>query len=455
MITTSAPAKLFPLPLTPFEYYYWCDNRPDYPTTFPIELRFTGRLRDEPFSRALAGAVDRHPLLGSLIASGPDGQPVWVGGDGRPPCLDWAPEGVPISHPDGLRIDLQTVPGLRVWVRDGEVSTRVLLQFHHCCCDGLGALRFLEDLLVLYHREASGDPSVVPRPVDVEQLRARGDFPATEGGLRVLLRDWYVGARIWGAIGLRSPAPLSVPGGAAGDATSIPFLGFETHVLEPAQARRLRAAAGSRGVTLNDLLLGSLFQTIVAWNREHGARGNPWLRINMPATVRDKDDQAMPAANLLSFTFLARRANQCRDEAGLLAGIQQETEAIKRWRLGWYFLGGLAMFRGVPGMIPWFLNRNRSFATAVLSNLGRMFARVPLPRQGRQYVCGEAVLTRITGVPPIRPLTRAAIAVGTYADETTINLHCDPRLFTVESSRQFLSQYVERLLECGDLSPLS
>ena len=32
--------SLFPLSLTPFEYYYWCDDQPDYPTTFPVELTF-------------------------------------------------------------------------------------------------------------------------------------------------------------------------------------------------------------------------------------------------------------------------------------------------------------------------------------------------------------------------------------------------------------------------------
>jgi hypothetical protein len=42
---------LFPLPLTPFEYYYWCDDRPDYPTTFPIELTFSGLLEPDPLRR--------------------------------------------------------------------------------------------------------------------------------------------------------------------------------------------------------------------------------------------------------------------------------------------------------------------------------------------------------------------------------------------------------------------
>ncbi|MCH7752913.1 MAG: chromosome condensation protein, partial [Planctomycetes bacterium] len=54
---------LLPLPLSPFEFYYWCDDRPDYPTTFPVELMFRGPLRRKAFAEALQVCLDRHPLL--------------------------------------------------------------------------------------------------------------------------------------------------------------------------------------------------------------------------------------------------------------------------------------------------------------------------------------------------------------------------------------------------------
>jgi hypothetical protein len=443
-MATSMTDKLFPLPLTPFEFYYFCDNQPEYPTMYPVEMKFSGVLQRGAFSRALAAALERHPLLGSLVGEGPEGQPAWIGNGPNPVTIDWESEKTPLSHAQGEYIDLCRWPGLRVWVRCSEKTSRAVFQMHHACCDGLGALRFAEDLLVLYSREvAGGDPAIAPRPIDVTQLRTRGEFPPTEGGLKILARDAYVTARVWGPILLRTPAPLRVPSsGQNSPATPMPFLGFQTHVLDPGLTRRLRALAGTQNVTLNDLMLCDLFQTVGDWNRQFGQRGNPWLRINVPVTVRDRDDDTMPAANLLSFMFLARKVRQCRDRAGLLAGIHWETEAIKRWRLGWYFLGGLALGRR---WVPWFLRRNRSFATVVLSNLGRIFSRAPLPRQGRQLVCGDVILKRITGVPPVRPLTRAAIAVVSYAEETTINLRSDPRLFTVEQSQQFLADYVARL----------
>lgn len=446
-LSDTSATNLFPLPLTPFEYYYWCDDRPEYPTMYPVVLDFAGVLQQEPLQRAVRAALVRNPMLNALVEDRPDGRPVWIANPEPAPPIDWAPEGTPVSHPAGERIDLRTSPGLRLWVRYTDETSRLIFEIHHACCDGLGVFRFLEDLLMIYSQEVTGaDPPVVLRPIEVERLRQRGDFPPVEGGWRDVIRDWYVGARVWARILLRKPAPLSVPKTLPGEkAAPIPFLGFETQILDPALVRRLRALAGSLGATINDLVIRDMFQTLGAWNRRHGQRGNPWIRINMPSSLRERDDQFMPAANLLSFTFLTRRVRQGTDDARLLATIQEETEAIKNWRLGWYFLGGLAMACGVRGMVSWFLGRNRSFATVVVSNVGRVLTRTPLPRKGRQLICGNVLLTRVTGVPPIRPLTRASLVIVTYAEETALCLRCDPRLFTVEQSRALLAEYVARL----------
>src|SRR3972149_1832516 len=135
-------ADLFPLPLSPFEYYYLCDDRPEYPTTFPVELVFSPPLSSAQFQRALEVVILRHPLLGSLVAE--DGRlgPCWIGG-AQLTRVDWAGQEIPISHADGERIGRGRAPGLRVWARDGPDSTRLLFQIHHACCDGIGAIRFV------------------------------------------------------------------------------------------------------------------------------------------------------------------------------------------------------------------------------------------------------------------------------------------------------------------------
>ncbi len=445
--------SLFPLPLTPFEYYYWCDDRPEYPTTFPFELTFSGALEAEALHRALAMVVARHPLLAARVRREGRAAPLWVEGDGQPPAIDWARGDVPISHPQGEYIDLGRGPGLRVWVRETEPTTRLLLQFHHVCCDGLAAIRVIEELLSAYHEHVSGrDPAAVLKPLDPQRLRARGDF--SEGGSgRPALGDLWIGARGWAKILARSPAPLAAPAtdGAAA-AAGQPMFGFVTAAWDAAAMRRLRVVASSLGGTLNDLLLRDMFQVLEQWNARHDGPGNPWLRINMPVTLRAREDASAPAANALAFTFLTRRAGDCRRGDELFASIRRETETIRQSRAGLYFLGGLAMAMRVPGAIPWVLRRNRSFATIVLSNLGRALRHSALPRRDGRIVCGQAVLQRITAVPPIRPLTRAAVAVTNYGDETAVSLRCDPRLFSQAQSGQFLAEYmaqVERTARSG------
>ncbi len=179
--------------------------------------------------------------------------------------------------------------------------------------------------------------------------------------------------------------------------------------------------------TLNDLLLRDLFLTMRTWNQQHnGSQGI--FRVNVPVNLRDRTDRCMPAANRLSFAFVTKDLRNFDDRRKLLTSICDDTVRIKQWKLGLYYYGGLAVACHVPNAVPWALNRRYSFATVVLSNLGRVYARSALSGRGRRLACGNLVLERVTGAPPLRPLTRAAIAVVEYGDEANINLRCDPHL---------------------------
>ena len=179
-VTTVTTTKLFPLPLTPFEYYYWCDDRPEYPTMYPVVLDFAGVLQREPLERALGGPAC-HPMLNTLarivLTGGPSD---WQ--RGATPTIDWAPDDVP-SHI--RRRTHRSAAFLRAAALGAvfPIPKRLAADppSHHACCDGLGIFRFLEDLLVFYHREIAGADQA-RRPVDVGWLRARR-FPAGRGRL--------------------------------------------------------------------------------------------------------------------------------------------------------------------------------------------------------------------------------------------------------------------------------
>jgi hypothetical protein len=197
-------------------------------------------------------------------------------------------------------------------------------------------------------------------------------------------------------------------------------------------------------VTLNDLLLRDLFVTLAEWNRSTPEAGRP-IRILVPTNLRAEEDCRMPAANVLSFAFLVRRATEIADQHRLLTGIRDETKLIKRWRLGLYFVGGLAIASRWPSLLRWFLNRRWPFATAVFSNLGNIFSQTPLPRDQGKLVSGGLMMDQVGGVPPLRRDTRLGIVVATYAGQLCVFLRCDPRWFSGDMQRQLLAAYARRI----------
>ena len=446
----------FPLPLTPFERYYLSDDTPEYPTTFPVELRFSGPLLREPFLRAIDQAVERHPLLGARIADARWG-PQWVDGPREPAWVDWGELSAPITSPRGEFIDLRSERGMRVWVRAGDESARALFQFHHSCCDGLASTQFLDDVLVIY-ASAVSDPALVPAlaPVRVERLRDRAavDLSGAQPGFRAFVRDLLITLYVWSRILFRGSAVVAAPHrtsevqvtAAPAEIVAAPqILAFEQHQLTSAEAEGYRQAALTRSIAANDLFIRDLVLAIDDWNRRQNSRSRASYRVNVPVNVRGRDGADIPASNRLGFAFVTASPRELSDGKKLLEIIHAQTEQIKQWKLALYFLGGLGLATIFPGVVPASLRWKKSYATAVLSNIGRLLAHSRLPRSGDRLVCGNVILEHITGAPPIRRNTRAALIVGEYGGETTISLRCEARLFHPAETRALLDLYVARL----------
>jgi hypothetical protein len=439
--------QLFPLPMAPFEFYYWCDDRPEYPTTFPMELVFRGPLRREPFEAALRACLARHPLLAANVDVAGGKLPRWAPTQDQGLPLDWAESATPLDHAAGRSIDLTKETGLRLWVRTSAERSRLVLQFHHACCDALGALQFVADLLVAYDSAVAGQaPDARLPPLEPERLAMRGDFGFTEAGYRPTLRDAWLTARFWLRRLLSRPAVVAAPGDAGSQSPTVcADLGYVTQTLSKQDHDRLQARATRAEASVNDLLLSDLLVTLRDWNRKH--RGDKRrLVVNVPVNLRLRGDQRLPAANVLGFWFLDRKTRACDDTGRLLAGVRDELEAVKKWRLPLYFIGGLGFACRFPGLMRRLLQSNRSFATVVLSNAGRVLARLPLEREGRKWISGGMLLEKITGVPPVRPGTRVSIIVAQYGNDTDVNLRWDPHELTEPAARLLLRAYVERLL---------
>jgi hypothetical protein len=275
----------------------------------------------------------------------------------------------------------------------------------------------------------------------------RDSFGVVDPNWRPSWRDVVRTIRHWAGLMRRSPQVLAAPRADEVGACESGFLGFVDFTLGVEESRGLRTAAAAEGVTLNDLLLRDLFLVLTQWNAEHGRRGN--MRINLPTSLRGRQDIELPAANVISYAFIDRKLGRRADPVRLLDSLAQETSQIKSQRPGLLFLGGLGFACGIRGLVPWMLRRRRSFATATLSNLGKLWTRSPLRRGGKLDV-GGAVLERMSGAPPIRPLTRAGFAVLDYARQITLTLRCDRACFSREQSQALLDRFIARLKQSVD-----
>ena len=450
------PHDLFPLPLTPFEFYYWCDDRPEYPTTYPVELVFRGVLQRESLQKALQLAVERHPLLCAHVDPTAGKLPAWVSAKGQLPLLDWADLSKPIDYQPHRFIDLAQSVGLRIWVRASNQQSRLVLQFHHACCDAIGAFQFIEDLLVIYDAVvSSSDSESRLRPLDPQRLCVRGDYGLKESGYQPTLGDAWRTARFWARRLLFRPAQLAAPPHVDAEPVSPEAeLGYLTVTFSKEELHQIRAAAALCDASINDLLLRDLLLTLQTWNTAQSASAKRWV-VNVPVNLRSHGDQQMPVTNLLGYWFLERKPGDLVAHEELLCGIRDEMKVVRKYRLPLFFIGGLGYASRFPGIMRRLLRSRHTFATVVLSNVGRMLPRTPLPRQNRKLICGGAVLERITGIPPIRPGTRVAVAFGYYAGETYVVLQWDPHTFDYAGAEQLLEAYVERLRKSAAMSAVN
>ncbi len=355
----------------------------------------------------------------------------------------------------GFRIDLRRENGLRVWVRQGDGRGVVRFQFHHACCDGVAASQFIEDILCEYDRQQCANPGIpsVPRPLDTQSLHRRSRF-----GTGWRSRLWHRLILPWGvSVGtlrffLRRPAPLrcsEFAGGPAGEYDESAMPELLTQRFTEAQLRRLLFAAGQNRVTLNTLVLRDLFLAIEAWNTLGGQQHRPLLRVMVPFNLRGPEHSQMSAANVVGMANVDRRLGAA-DPRLLLDSLGREMKFLRRFRLVATFSAALALIECLPGLKGVF-QADRCLATAVLSNLGRIYDGTPLRRCHGKLVCGDLTVDAIDIAAPIRAGSRIACVLYTYAGELSLAMNCDARTFHPTTAKLFFDQLVEQIEQtaCG------
>jgi hypothetical protein len=428
------------LPLSAMEEFFFWDDRPAYPCDCFVRLRFSGRLDRPAFERATLVALARHPLLRAKVEI--VGRRLqWSVVEGPAPVVTWemAPVGGPL--PPARHIDLEREMGVRFHLRSDArtAASELTIQFHHACCDASGFASFLCDLLLSYAGEA------LP-PLDSGLLAGRGRFGLGAGKLLRMLPRQLVGLLGARQFLMRRPVPI-VPHQACADDSPLPadYPATLGHTFDREATAALRQTAKRREVTTNDLLACDFFLALAEWRARQNAADDGWLRMMVPVSLRRESDAPMPAANVVSTVFLDRRGSDFADAGDLLRGIHAEMDLIKRNQLGYTFVFSLAVCRRLFGGLRKQVRADKCTVSCVLTNVGGLYAQLPLPRRDGQIAVGNLTVTNIESAAPIHPYSCATVVAGLYADRLGITLHYDPRPLVPSQAADLLATFVQQI----------
>ena len=430
--------------LTPFEEYMFWDETPAFPMTSWQRFRFSGRLDPGLLLDALRAAAARHPLMNARIELR-CGRPYWRFDSAEPDILFYKSE----DEEKGLiPPDIRKSHGLgvfyRAWEEDGRPMTDLGFSVHHSVSDGMGNMSFFEDLFLNYAAKkgtpVSPDAYQVLSPESMSIRQAPGQtwkryFRLLSHGIKstrdMLLHD----AKPFLPIKkIDYTTPVVNPNRT------------ELFYLTPEETLAYRTRAKAEGLSLNDRLMCDFFRACGDFERKFVPEKNRWIRVAMPVNMRPADMPNIFAANVVSMVFLDRRPSQITDDEAFAQEIHRETDWIKKTDQGYALLVNLRSKRNTFGGIRIVLHGRRCWSTTVLSNLGILFSKTPLPHTGDgRLIVGDTVLESFCGMPPFRAKTFTGCGVWTYAGRLGFGMRYDERYLTDEQSMYAFNAFKERV----------
>lgn len=422
------------------------DDRADYPMTFVIEMDFQGELKRQPFEDAVIQVLARHPLLTSRIEIGRRDLPVWILQPDLKPVISFGSDEDPIECPEGEQFDNSREAGVRIYVRQGSEHVKVTFYFDHKCTDGVGAHVICGEILAFYANAVEGKE--VAQVIDLKPvlLKTRQQRQLFYGGISLTSRPhWLAWKYAFKVAGVSCQKMASRHRNT--EKQLRPRFGVLTDSLDVDEHKSLRDAAIQHGVTVNDIVITELFLTMCEWNRSLGQLKRRKFKILMPSNLRQRGDDEMPAANMTTYNFISRRPGDCKDRFELVKSVRDDTNEIKNKNTGADFLEAIAKGFKYSWLIPFIVSKRTTLSSAVMSNVGDPTRRYTcrLPRKKGDVTCGNLLLERVGGSPPLRPNTRAAWAITTYRRKFSVSVRLDPYLYDQEDAEQMMGMYINGL----------
>ena len=438
-------SQLFPLRFSPFEAYLLADDRPDYPMQFFFRLVFHGRLDRAALLESLNWSVARHPLLRSTVRQRFGQSPVWHEGF----CVDLrdCQQGFEqlAEVYEAPNIDLSSEPGLRTWLFQETGKAEVLFQFHHSCCDGIGARQLIEELFLRYHSITNGHKNDEPVALHAG-LNSRAKLRIT---VWEALRKIPIDIKDLFRISFRRPATIST---SSNDEITIDAnesrSGFFYHEFSADELDGLLCVSREQGTTLTNVVMRDLYCSIDHLLSRHVDERRRWIRIAVPTDLRVKDETARPCCNQVSIMFIDQNSRHIRDAPQrLLERIARQTAFRRRFGQKYSMLQTLRFLAVMPPLLRFFIRTKRHMCTSILSNLGRVFESCSLPRVDGKLRTGDLVLESIDFLVPLRRDTEVTFGMLTYAGKLKLCMHYQPQRVCRTHAKELFERLVESVRE--------
>jgi hypothetical protein len=244
---------------------------------------------------------------------------------------------------------------------------------------------------------------------------------------------------------LTSDSRSNLPAEPPAPTTSSPQL-LSTEITSN-ELRAVRASCQKVGVSLNDWLVGCLFEAVWTWKSgQSNPDDRPWLRMIIPISIRRKEDATMPAANRSTLVQLDRRKEDFSPRVRLMQGVRFELGLIRSWQLDRILL---IVIRGIAishRLLKRCTRWNHHRATTMLTNLGKPLLKTGLPRDAENHIqFGDLTLSNIDLVAPIKNGMPASFAAHQYCHGLRITMQYDSEVMTREQAGGLLQGLAERV----------
>lgn len=423
-------------------------DQPPCPAWMFMAGQFRGTFEHAALQEAVRIMVDRHPMMRSVVRRR-RGRWVWERMLDWYPVIEWETGPCTGKWPQPYTLDLQREPALRIIAMehlggDGKPeATSLFWQLHHALCDSVGMTMIFEDLLIAYAQMKGA--AVTFTKLDAGLLPQRNDFGLTWRDKVKLIPSQMIGLLACWRLHQQKAVPLT-PNAMRYDLPPMQAPVMISRRFSAEERRQIGVAAKKQGAMTNDFFLRDFHAALGLWRKEQGLGGpEDWVRLVVPVSLRRPADRFLPAVNVLSAISLNRSPKTLGDRQRLLKVTLADMAWVKNRNLGYTFLMLLRMCRLMPGGIRRYARRTEPHGTAILSNLGQLFAGNALQNRARQQEVPGAVMEDFKAVTPFQKGACAALDAYVYAGRLMFDLNYDPRMLSEAQADRLMELFIGQL----------